>query len=115
MRSLKTDLWNRPLLDTWPQKCAVIITYLHAVSPRNKVNNIDVNPLQVANAFLTPNNLLDAIPDLANEDYVEAQTMGRLHGNCTQFYDACPISIFQACPAPVALLCDLVIQIEFIQ
>ena len=57
--------------------------------------NIDVNPLQVANAFLTPNNLLDAIPDLANEDYVEAQTMGRLHGNCTQFYDACPISIFQ--------------------
>ena len=49
----------------------------------------------MANAFLTPNNLLDAIPELANEDYVEAQTLGRLHGNCTQYYDACPISIFQ--------------------
>ena len=43
-----------------------------------------MNPLQ-----------LDAIPELANEDYVEAQTLGRAHGNCTQYYDACPISIFQ--------------------
>ena len=49
----------------------------------------------MANAFLTPNNMLDAIPELANEDYIEAQTVGRTYGNCTQYYDACPFSIFQ--------------------
>ena len=47
------------------------------------------------NAMLLPSYLLNMIPELAEPDYLQAQTAGQEERDCSRYHRECPLSLFQ--------------------
>jgi hypothetical protein len=57
---------------------------------------------EAINGMLLPMHLLDMIPEYGESDYLRAQRMGQKKGDCTEYYQGCPLSIFEVKPCNVA-------------
>jgi hypothetical protein len=50
---------------------------------------------EAINGMLLPMHLLDMIPEYGESDYLRAQRMGQKRGNCNEYHQGCPMTIFQ--------------------